>query len=73
MDWLFELWDGFELWLVQLPYPLLVALVLGVLLPSCWGLARLMDRGIDAVGARLTTVRATQPPQHDHSGERRAT
>lgn len=74
MDWLFEWWDGVELWLVQLPYPLLVALVLLVLLPLCWAVARLIDRGIDLVGAKLTTVRDAEPPvsrnergQHDAS------
>lgn len=73
MDWLFKWWDGVELWLVQLPYPLLVTLVIGVLLPSCWGLARLVDRGIDVVAAKLTTVRDAEPPvrrreRGQHSG-----
>lgn len=55
-------WDGIELWLVQLPYPLLVILVLGVLLPLSWGVARLLDRGIDEVSAKVTRVRGTEPP-----------
>jgi hypothetical protein len=50
MQW----WDGVELWLVQLPYPVAVTLVLAVLLPVFWALARLVDRGIDEVAARLT-------------------
>ena len=62
MEWLIERWDGVELWLVQLPYPLLVTLVLAVLLPLCWGLARLVDRGIDEAGAKLTRVKDAEPP-----------
>jgi hypothetical protein len=53
MEW----WDGVELWLVQLPYPLAVTLVLAVLLPACWALVRLVDRGIDVVFAKLTRAR----------------
>ena len=37
MDWLFELWDAVELWLVQLWYPLQVTLVLAVLLSELIG------------------------------------
>ncbi|MBB5067913.1 hypothetical protein BJ969_001001 [Saccharopolyspora gloriosae] len=62
MDWLFEWWDGVELWLVQLWYPLLVTLVLVVLLPVCWYLARVLDRAIDGIGAKLTRVRDAEPP-----------
>lgn len=62
MQWLVAWWDGVELWLVQLPYPLLVTLVLGVLLPLCWGVARLVDRGIDEVSAKVTRVRGAEPP-----------
>lgn len=61
-------WDGIELWLVQLPYPLLVILVLGVLLPLCWGVARLLDRGIDEVSAKVTRVRGTEPPLRSRDG-----
>lgn len=62
MDWLFELWDAVELWLVQLWYPLQVTLVLAVLLPVCWGLAKVLDRGIDGLGAKLTRLRDAEPP-----------
>lgn len=62
MEWLAEWWDGVELWLVQLPYPLLVALVLAVLLPLCWAVAGLIDRGIDGVAAKLTRVGDAEPP-----------
>lgn len=57
-----EWWDGVELWLVQLPYPFAVTVVLVVLLPVCWGLARLVDRGIDELAAKLTRVRDAEPP-----------
>lgn len=62
MDWLFEWWDGVELWLVQLWYPLLVTLVLVVLLPVCWYLARFLDRVIDGIGAKLTRARDAEAP-----------
>ncbi|MBK0868254.1 MAG: hypothetical protein IJH84_11050 [Saccharopolyspora sp.] len=62
MDWLFELWDAVELWLVQLWYPLQVTLVLAVLLPVCFGLAKVLDRGIDGLGAKLTRLRDAEPP-----------
>ncbi|MGW1679576.1 hypothetical protein [Saccharopolyspora sp. NPDC002376] len=61
-EWLVEWYDGVELWLVQLPYPLQVVLVFSVLLPLCWGLARVIDRGIDGLGAKLTRVRDAEPP-----------
>ncbi len=62
MEWLVAWWDGVELWLVQLPYPLLVTLVLGVLLPLGWGVARLVDRAIDEVSAKVTRARSADPP-----------
>jgi hypothetical protein len=70
MDWLFEAWDAVELWLVQLPYPLLVALVLAVLVPGFWGLSQVINRVVDEVAARLTRVRDAEPPlgRNDVSG-----
>ncbi|GAB3298575.1 hypothetical protein [Parasphingorhabdus pacifica] len=62
IEWLVEWWDGVELWLVRLPYPLLVTLVLAVLVPLCWGLAWILDRGIDWIGAKLTRVGDAEPP-----------
>jgi hypothetical protein len=38
-------WDGVELWLVQLWFPIQFAVVMGVVLPACWFGAWLMDRG----------------------------
>lgn len=46
-----EWWDGVELWLVQLPYPFAVTLVLVVLVPVSWGVASLFERGIDTASA----------------------
>lgn len=69
LEWLVEWYDGVELWLVQLPYPLQVTLVFAVLLPLCWGLARVIDRGIDGLGAKLTRVRDAEPPVGRRDGE----
>jgi len=46
-------WDGVELWLAQLPFPLQFALLMGVLLPLCLGAARLIDRVVDNVSSRF--------------------
>jgi hypothetical protein len=62
MEWLVEWWDGVELWLVQLPYPLLVTLVLVVLVPVCWILARMIDRGTDRIAGTLSGVRDADLP-----------
>ncbi|MDR7300935.1 hypothetical protein [Haloactinomyces albus] len=62
MEWLVAWWDGFELWLVQLPYPLLATLMLVVLLPLCWSVAWVIDRGVDEVSAKVTGVRDAEPP-----------
>ncbi|GAA2350219.1 hypothetical protein GCM10009854_29990 [Saccharopolyspora halophila] len=50
-------YDGVELWLVQLAYPLQVALVLAVLVPLCWGVARGVDRALDVLAARFARGR----------------
>jgi hypothetical protein len=59
LDW----WDGVELWLTQLAFPLQVLLATVVLLPLCWLAAAAIDRGVgwllDAVGSR----RAGRPPR----------
>jgi hypothetical protein len=49
VDW----WDGVELWFTQLWFPFQVALVIAVLLPLCWAVALLIDRGVDRVSAVL--------------------
>lgn len=61
-NWLAALWDGIELWLTQLSFPVQFALVMAVLLPTCLGVAWLIDRVVDLVSARLTRVRDAEPP-----------
>ncbi|MGH3972913.1 MAG: hypothetical protein ACRDS9_06265 [Pseudonocardiaceae bacterium] len=46
-------WDGVELWLTQLGLALQVALLMLVLLPVCWGAARLIDRMFGLAFERL--------------------
>ena len=69
LELLVEWYDGVELWLVQLVYPLQVALVLAVLVPSCWGVARVVDRAVDGVEAKFTRVRGTGTPVGRDDGE----
>jgi hypothetical protein len=40
-------WDGVELWLTQQWLPVQLALLMVVLLPTCWWVALLIDRGVD--------------------------
>lgn len=51
-------WDGVELWLVQLWFPVQFAVVMGVVIPACWFAAWLMDQGFDR-GMRLGHVPST--------------
>ncbi|MGH4022396.1 MAG: hypothetical protein ACRDT0_24800 [Pseudonocardiaceae bacterium] len=46
-------WDGVELWLTQLPLAVQVTLLIAVLLPACWWIARGIDRAVDAASERL--------------------
>lgn len=62
MEWLVLWWDGVELWLVRLPYPLQVMLTLAVLVPLAWSVARGVDRVVDGLSARVTRVREAEPP-----------
>lgn len=62
MESLVEWWDGVELWLVQLPYPPLVTLVLAVLLPVSWVVGLFIDRVVDRTGAHLTRFPDAEPP-----------
>jgi hypothetical protein len=72
MESLFAWWDGVELWLVQLPYPPLVTLVLVVLLPVTWVLGKIIDRAVDRVGALLTRFPDAEPPLGKRDRERPA-
>ena len=47
MDWLWQWWDGVELWLVQLPVAVQFPVVMVVVLPLCLGVAGLIDRVVD--------------------------
>ena len=60
-------WDAVELWVTQLAFPFQVLLAILVVLPLCWTVAGLVDRGVDAVvllGTRRPSTRrsATTPP-----------
>jgi hypothetical protein len=57
VQWLADVWDSLELWITQRWFPFQVVLVILVLLPLCWGAARLIDRGVDRVSTLL-------PPRH---------
>jgi hypothetical protein len=46
-------WDGVELWLTQLGLAPQVALLMLVVLPVCWWAARVLDRAVGLVFARL--------------------
>lgn len=72
MESLFAWWDGVELWLVQLPYPPLVTLVLAVLLPVSWVLGKVIDRTVDWTCARLTRFSDAEPPLGGGDRERPA-
>jgi hypothetical protein len=45
LDW----WDGVELWLTSLSFPLQVLLAVLVVLPGCWLAAALVDNGVGRV------------------------
>lgn len=53
MDRAVSWWDGFELWLAGLPFVPQVALVLGVVVPVCAGVAWLLDRALAGVLAAV--------------------
>ncbi|MGQ0778371.1 MAG: hypothetical protein ACT4NY_28850 [Pseudonocardiales bacterium] len=46
-------WDGVELWLTQLWLPMQLVLLMVVLLPVCWWVARLIDQGVDVASEWL--------------------
>ncbi|HZG90061.1 MAG TPA: hypothetical protein VEZ42_07590 [Pseudonocardia sp.] len=58
LDW----WDGFELWLTQLSFPVQVVLATLVLLPGCWLAAALIDRGVERVVGAVAARRASPGP-----------
>jgi hypothetical protein len=46
-------WDGVELWLTQLGLAFQVALLMLVLLPTCWWAARSLDRVVGLIFDRF--------------------
>lgn len=68
MDWLAGLWDGFELWVTQLWFPFQVLLVIVLLLPACWWVARLIDIGVDRVSAMVSRRRTGHLNRNMDSG-----
>jgi hypothetical protein len=68
LEWLADWWDGVELWLTQLPFPIQFALVMVVLLPICLGIALLIDRVVDRLSARFSRARDAEPPLRTRGG-----
>jgi hypothetical protein len=50
VDW----WDGVELWLTSLAFPLQVLLAVLVLMPGCWLAAAVVDNGVGWVMGAVT-------------------
>jgi hypothetical protein len=50
-------WDSFELWVTRLWFPFQVLLVIAVLLPACWGAAKLIDLAVDRLSALISRRR----------------
>jgi hypothetical protein len=61
LDW----WDGVELWLTQLAFPLQVLLAILVLMPGCWLAAALIDRGVGVVLGVVSARRGGRPSDPD--------
>ncbi|MGH3451679.1 MAG: hypothetical protein ACRDQW_13335 [Haloechinothrix sp.] len=53
VDAVIEWWDGIELWVVQLWFPLQFVVVMAVVVPLCLAAAWLIDRAVDHASARL--------------------
>jgi hypothetical protein len=56
-DW----WDGVELWLTSLAFPLQVLLAVLVLLPGCWLASALIDRGVGWLLGAVGGARSGRP------------
>jgi hypothetical protein len=63
-------WDGVELWLAQLAFPFQFALLMCVLLPSCLGVARLIDRVVDNASTRFNPVPKVAPADDEAEPEK---
>ncbi|MGH3516678.1 MAG: hypothetical protein ACRDQ7_04560 [Haloechinothrix sp.] len=53
LDSVAKWWDGIELWIAQLWFPLQFVVVMAVVVPLCLGAAWLIDRAVDHATARL--------------------
>lgn len=62
-------WDGAELWLIGLPYVPQLLLVMGVVLPAAFGIARGFDLVLARVFALLGRDRAPVPAPTVVGGE----
>jgi len=69
VDWLWQWWDGVELWLVQLPVAVQFPVVMVVVLPLCLGVARLIDRVADW-GAKNPASRLEAAPEPEPEPEK---
>jgi hypothetical protein len=70
-DW----WNGVELWVLGLPFPLQFALVVVVIGPLCLVVAWLIDRIVDHASALLGPAHATEETlgsKHDEDVETEA-
>jgi hypothetical protein len=57
-DW----WNGVELWMLGLPFPLQFALVVVVLAPICLVVAWLIDRIVDHTSALFAPTNGAEQP-----------
>lgn len=60
-DWLANTWDGVELWVAQLWFPVQFALVMVVLLPILRAVAWLIERVVDRLSAWLAPRYRAEP------------
>ena len=54
-------WGGVEFWLTQLWLPVQVTVLMGVLLPVCWWVARGIDRGVSLASEWLSRQQDADP------------
>lgn len=54
LDGLGQWWDGVELWVTQLWFPVQVGLLMVVLVPLCWWVARMIDSGVERFASLLS-------------------
>jgi hypothetical protein len=64
-DW----WNGVELWMLGLPFPLQFALVVVVLAPVCLVVAWLIDRIVDHTSALFAPTNGAEQPIGSHHTE----